>query len=88
MAKRKDDWNFEEYGFKIINWNFPKRDIPHCEVTLKINTGLEKINEETYSFTSCSLPCDEQIVFLENLKKSAELAIKKIKKKSQSETKQ
>ena len=84
MAKKTDNWNFEEYGFKVINWDFPKDDMPHCEVVLKINTGLEKINEDTYSFTGSPLPWDGELELLKNLKKSIDLAGKGIKKKTKS----
>lgn len=76
------EWDFENYGFKIINWRFPKDDDPHCEIVLRINTGLEKIDKETYSFTNCSLPFDTELHILENLKKSIELAIDEIKEKT------
>jgi hypothetical protein len=75
------DWNFKKYGFKIINWDFPKDDVPHCEVVLKINTGLIKLNEDTYSLSG-PLPFDTGIEILENLKKSIGLAIKEIKQKT------
>ncbi len=81
MAKKTIDWNLEEYGFKIINWDFPEDDCPHCELILRINTGLVKINDEIYSFTGCPLPWDTGLSFLENLKKSANLTIKEIKEK-------
>jgi len=84
MSDKLNNWDFEEYGIKIINWDFPKDDMPHCEVVLKINTALEKINEETYSFTGCPLPWDGQLEFLENLKKSVDIAIKEVKEKTKS----
>ena len=82
MAKEPESWDFEQYGFKVINWDFPKDDVPHCEVVLKINTALEKIDEETYSFSYGGLPWDGQLELLKNLKKSIELAIKEIKGKT------
>jgi len=75
------EWNFKKYGFKIINWNFPKDDVPHCETVLKINTNLEKIDNETYSFSGTPLPWDGELKKLENLKRSIELSIKEIKEK-------
>lgn len=77
---KSTSWDFEEFGFKIINWSFPKNDTPHCETVLKINTGLEQINDETYSFSGSPLPWCGELEFLKNMKKSAELAIEEIEK--------
>jgi len=82
MAKEPESWDFEKYGFKVINWDFPKDDMPHCEVVLKINTAVERLDEETYSFSGTPLPWDGELRLLENLKKSIELAIKEIKEKT------
>ncbi len=75
------DWNFEKYGFKIMKWDFPEEDMPHCEIALRINTGLKKIDDETYSFSGSPLPWDGELEMLKNLKKSIELAIKEIEDK-------
>ncbi|MBU2639394.1 MAG: hypothetical protein KKG75_01665 [Nanoarchaeota archaeon] len=77
-----EDWDFETYGFKVINWRFPEDDVPHCEVVLKLNTSIEKKDEETYSFSGTPLPWDGELSFLENLRKSIDLAIKEIKEKT------
>lgn len=84
MKKKPERWDFEKYGFKVINWDFPKDDEPHCETIIKINTGLEKLDEETYSFSGCPLPWKGELELLENLKKSINLAIDEIKKKAKS----
>ena len=76
------NWDFKKYGFKVINWDFPKEDVPHCEVVLKMNTAIEKKDEETYTFSGTALPWDGELDFLENLKKSIDLAIKEIKEKT------
>lgn len=84
LMKTPKNWDFEDYGLKAVNWDFPKDDVPHCEIVLRVSTSLQKTNGDSYSFSGSPLPYDDGLKLLENLKKSADLAIKEIKKKVKS----
>ena len=67
----------EIYGFKIKDLSKDKEAEPHCSLILKLN-NMERIDKDTFELT-CFVPVNENIELLQDLKKSCEILIEKLK---------